>query len=296
MGNFIAHIVPGLALTLLGLWHIINTTRSYCNNKTSTSFMVKFWHPFNCLFSRLKHLEPILILSFSILSVLNQIFNFPLFRFSFELVNLEHATMFLHLAIFAGFTLCTEITESSHILSSVTGILATSLFTQELFLLHFHSADHVGLEGHYHWLLQLIIFVSLLSALASTFFPTSFPAALVLSVSVVFQGCWFMNMGCMLWLPQFVPQGCFMNMMQSGGNSGSVIHGAVTCESSYADHRARALANLQFSWILGGIMLVTGCLCLKSVGKSSQRLQQYEQLNTSRGGDSPSLTIIEGFK
>ncbi|CAL1372475.1 unnamed protein product [Linum trigynum] len=295
MGNFIAHIVPGLALTLLGLWHTINTTRSYCNNKTSTNFIVKFWHPFNCPFSRLKYVEPILILSFCILSVLDQIFDFPLFRFSFELVNLEHATMFLHLAIFAGFILCTEITRSSHILSSFTGILATSLFSQELFLLHFHSADHVGLEGHYHWLLQLIIFTSLLSALAATFLPTSFPAALGLSVSVVFQGCWFMNMGCMLWLPQFVPQGCSVNTMLSGGNSGSVIHGAVTCESSYADHRARALANLQFSWILCGIMLVTGCLCLKSAGKSTRSLQQYEQLNTIRGGDSP-VTIIEGFK
>ncbi|PRQ23384.1 hypothetical protein RchiOBHm_Chr6g0260741 [Rosa chinensis] len=70
-----------------------------------------------------------------------------------------------------------------------------SIFCQELFLLHFHSTDHVGLEGHYHWLLQLIVFASVMAALAATCCQTSLLAALVLSISVVFQGCWFMNMG-----------------------------------------------------------------------------------------------------
>ncbi|CAN1278305.1 hypothetical protein LINPERPRIM_LOCUS16598 [Linum perenne] len=276
------HIVPGLALSLLGLWHTINTTRSYCNK----SFTVKFWYPLCGPSSRLKHLEPLLVLSFSILALFDQVLDLPSFHFSFHLIKLEHATMFLHLAVFAGFALCTEIVQSSDLLSSVTGILAASVFSQELFLLHFHSADHVGLEGHYHWLLQLIILVSLLAALASTFFPTSFPAALLLSVSVLFQGCWFMNMGCMLWLPQFTPQGCFINS--------SDMHRAVTCGSPHADLRARGLANLQFSWMLSGIMLLTGCICLRSAGRSNRRLQ-YEQLNSRAGTECP-VSIIEGFK
>ncbi|XP_025013084.1 uncharacterized protein LOC8275540 isoform X2 [Ricinus communis] len=190
---------------------------------------------------------------------------------------------------FYGFTLFTEITHSSEILSGVSGILASSVFGQELFLLHFHSTDHVGLEGHYHWLLQLIVFVSLVSALAATNFPSSFPAALVLSISVVFQGCWFMNMGFMLWVPNLIPEGCVMQLSEANTYG---MHGAVTCGSIDADLRARALANLQFSWILAAILLFTGGACLKSAGRCTSRVQsiEYEQLHNK--GANCNLTCI----
>ncbi|CAN0927750.1 S-protein homolog 2 [Linum grandiflorum] len=271
MTTFLEHIVPGLALSLLGLWHTINTTRSYYNNNNKENFTVKFWHPlvYGSSSSRLKRLEPLIILSFSILALFNQILDLHGFHFTFHLIKLEHATMFLHLAVFSGFTLCTETS-----MSTFTGILAASVFSQELFLLHFHSADHVGLEGHYHWLLQLIILVSLLASLASTFAPSSFAAALILSISVVFQGCWFMNMGCVLWLPKFTPEGCFFK------DSPGMMHSSVVCGSPRADVRARAMANLQFSWILSGIMVLTGCICLKSAGRSNRRRLEYEQLNS----------------
>ncbi|KAG8637632.1 hypothetical protein MANES_15G145500v8 [Manihot esculenta] len=276
MGTFIGHILPALALIFLGLWHTINTIRAYCL-KGSTNFNVKFWYPFHGPLSRLKHLELILILFFSVFAILMQLLDFPFLHLAFKLDNFEHATMFLHLAIFAGFTLCTEITHSSEILSVISGILASSVFGQELFLLHFHSTDHVGLEGHYHWLLQLSVFVSFVSALAVTSFPSSFPAALVLSISVVFQGCWFMIMGFVLWIPGFIPKGCAMQLPEASNHG---IHGAVTCGSIDADLRARALANLQFSWILAGILLFTGCVCLKLAGRCTSRGQstEYEQL------------------
>ncbi|CAK7329777.1 unnamed protein product [Dovyalis caffra] len=289
MGTFVGHIVPGLALTLLGLWHTINIIRAFCN-KGSTNFTVKFWYPFYGPLSILKHLELIFILSFSVFAIFMQLLDFPFLRFSFKLDSFEHASMFLHLVIFAGFALFAEISHFSDILSGVSGILATSVFGQELFLLHFHSADHVGLEGHCHWLLQLIVLVSLLAALAATSFPNSFPAALVLSSSVVFQGCWFMNMGFMLWFPDFVPEGCVMQLAEASIGD---MHGAVSCESLAAELRAMALANLQFSWILAGILFFTGCMCLKLAGKCTSRSQwtEYEQLQ-SRGVS----IAIDGFK
>lgn len=256
MGTFVGHIVPGLSLTFLGLWHTINTIRAYCL-KGSSKFTVRFWYPYNGPFSTLKHLELIFILSFSLFSIFMQILDFPYFHFAFKLDNFEHATMFLHLAIFACFTICADITQTSEILSGIPGILVASVFGQELFLIHFHSADHVGLEGHYHWLLQLVVFVSLVAALSATSFPTCFLSALVLSNSVVFQGCWFVNMGFMLWSPDFVPQGCTMQLAEANSTD---MHGAITCGSSEADSRARALANLQFSWILSGILILTGSI------------------------------------
>ncbi|KAJ8763366.1 hypothetical protein K2173_002249 [Erythroxylum novogranatense] len=291
MGTFLGHIIPGLALTLLGLWHTTNTIRAYCF-KGSANFTVKFWYPFYGPLSKLKHLELIFILSCSILAILAQILEFPDLHLSFKPVNLEHATMFLHLAIFAGFTLSAEVSQTSSNLSGVTGILAASVFGQELFLLHFHSTDHVGLEGHYHWLLQIIVFVSVVAASAAASFPANFPAALVLSVSVIFQGCWFMNMALMLWHPGFVPEGCFMQLDET---SLGHMHGAVACKSIDADMRARALANLQFSWILLGILLCTGCICLKLARNCVPRSQstEYEQL---RNRSTDVSIAIDSFK
>ncbi|KAF5448739.1 hypothetical protein F2P56_029245 [Juglans regia] len=289
MGTFLGHLVPGLALTLLGLWHTINTIRAYFL-KGPSNFTVRFWYPFDGPFSKLKHLELIFILSFSVFAIFMQVLDYPFFRFAFRLDNFEHATMFLHLVIFAGFTLSADFTHSTEILSGVVGILAASVFGQELFLLHFHSADHVGLEGHYHWLLQLIVLVSFIAALAVTCLPTNFPAALVLSIAVVLQGCWFMIMGFMLWTPQFIPKGCAMVLAEAGSKD---MVGAVTCESNEADLRAKALANLQFSWILSGILVFTGCMCLKLAGKCTPRLQstEYEQLH-SRVADLPIATNV----
>jgi|UniRef100_A0A2N9F0S9 hypothetical protein len=292
MGTFVGHMVPGLALTLLGLWHTINTIRAYFL-KGPSNFRIRFWYPFGGSLSKLKHLELILILSFSVFAILMQILDYPFFRFAYRLDNFEHATMFLHLVVFAGFTLSAELIHSLDILSGVVGILAATVFGQELFLLRFHSADHVGLEGHYHWLLQLIVSISFIVALAATFFPTSFPAALVLSISVVFQGCWFMIMGFMLWVPQFVPKGCVMVLAEV---SSDYMLGAISCNSKEADLRAKALANLQFSWILSGILIFTGCICLKLAGKCTLirgQSTEYEQLH-SRGVDLP--VSIDGFK
>lgn len=231
MGTLVGHIVPGLALVLLGIWHTMNTVSDFYL-KGSANFVSSFWYPFKSPLFKLKHLELLSILSFSVFAIFMQVMDYPFLHFSFKLDNFEHVTMFIHLAIFSGFTLCAELTHSSGNLSGVFGILASSVFGQEFFLLHYHSADHVGLEGHYHWLLQVIVFGSLVSSLSTTSFPSSFPAALVLAISVVFQGCWFLNMGFMLWFPKFVPQGCVVDLDDSKN-----MHGAVMCLTREAGSR-----------------------------------------------------------
>ncbi|KAI3695561.1 hypothetical protein L1987_78558 [Smallanthus sonchifolius] len=291
MGTLAGHLVPGSALALLGLWHIINTVQAY-HLKGPKHFRSCFWHSLTSPFSKLAYMELVLIISFSIFSIVMQVLDYPLFSFAFKLNNYEHATMFLHLMIYAGFTLVTAIMHKSDILFEVSGVLAASVFGQELFLLHCHSADHVGLEGHYHWLMQLIVFVSLVSALSTTKCSSSFPSSLVLSISVVFQGLWFINMGFMLWVPEFVPKGCTIRLGHGGDSD---MHGAVMCGTHKAGLRARALANLQFSWILAGIMIFVGCICLFSAKKVTPRVQsiEYERLN-SRVAEIP--LSVAGFK
>ncbi|XP_059296988.1 uncharacterized protein LOC132050003 [Lycium ferocissimum] len=278
MGTFLGHLVPGLALALLGFWHTISTIRANFQ-KGSTKFRSRFWYPFKSpLIPTLQHLDLILVLSFSIFCIVIQFIDFPnSLHSSFKLHNIEHATMFLNLTIFACFTLLAEISNLPEILHGILGILATSIFGQELFLLHYHSTDHVGLEGHYHWLLQLVVCISLMSALVVTCCPSCFPAALLLSISVVFQGVWFMNMGFNLWFPHFVPQGCVVQSSE-----------AVMCQTNEADLRARAMANLQFSWVLAAILILVAGISVIFARNRADRtlLSKYEQLQ-SKGRDIP---------
>ncbi|KAH6767133.1 transmembrane epididymal protein [Perilla frutescens var. hirtella] len=276
MGTFLGHLVPGLALASLGLWHLANTLRVYFL-KGSGKFTLRFWYPLRCPLWILEHLELILVLSFSLFSILIQILDIRHLHFFFKLDSAEHATMFFQLVIFTSFTLFSELSHLSENVLGVSCVLVASIFGQELFLLHYHSTDHVGLEGHYHWLMQLIVCVSFLAALYATAAPSSFPAALILSISVVFQGCWFINTGFMLWVPDFVPQGCTAQPMH---HSNSMMHGAVVCETDEADSRARALANLQFCWILSSILVFMAAICIAFGRQATGRRQSldYEQL------------------
>ncbi|KAK6143506.1 hypothetical protein DH2020_023854 [Rehmannia glutinosa] len=284
MGTFAGHLVPGLALAFLGLRHTINTTRVYFLIG-SNKFILRFWYPFKTPLWKLQHLEPILVLSFSIFAIFTQIFDIKHLRFSFELDNIEHVTMFLQLVIFTSFTLFTELTHLSENTLGVSGILLTSVFGQELFLLHYHSTDHIGLEGHYHWLMQLIVFIR-------DFFSGQLSRAFILSISVMFQGFWFVNMGFVLWVPDFVPRGCVNQAMNP---SDGVMRGAVICGSPEFDSRARALANLQFCWILSSILIFVASMCVVfgRQWKSRRQSVEYEQLS-SPGVRDPIATV--GFK
>jgi hypothetical protein len=68
----------------------------------------------------------------------------------------------------------------------VVAVLVASVFGQELFLLRFHSVDHAGLEGHYRWLLQVVVTASVLATVASVIAPRSFMVAVVQSALVLF--------------------------------------------------------------------------------------------------------------
>ncbi|XP_064973074.1 uncharacterized protein LOC135617093 [Musa acuminata AAA Group] len=281
MGTFVGHFVPGLAFTFLGLWHTHSTIRSY-KLKGPSNFSSSTWFPFPSPISILHHLELYLLGSFSILAAVLQLLGSDLLTLSFNPVDFEHATMFLHVVIYSAVAIAVDVS-ASETLSGLVGALAASVFSQELFLLHFHSTDHVGLEGHYHWLLQVIVAVSLLATIVTTGAPNSFVAAVLRSVSVLFQGVWFIVMGFALWVPSLAPKGCH------AVGSGSTGHrqGAIACGTEEAGARAVALANLQYSWTLAGISILTAYLCLKPNIKCMEyrRLQSRGLDNSPTSGD-----------
>lgn len=289
MGTFAGHVAPGLAFTLVGLWHTLNTIRAY-KLKGHSHFTSTTWFPLSTSISILKHLELYLLFSFSIFAMTLQLLDYPLLTFSFKTDNYEHATIFLHVAIYASVALAVDVSSSSEAFSGLVGALAACVFGQELFLLHFHSIDHGGLEGHYHRLLELIVAMSLLATAICTGFPTSFLAAVVRSVSVLFQGLWFVVMGFALWVPRLVPEGCYA---AGSGGAGGHGHGAVACGTEQAGRRAMALANLQFSWVLAGVLVGTAYLCLRPEWKCMEysRLQSRATLDLSQASGEG-----EGFK
>lgn len=283
MGTFLGHFLPGLAFSILGMWHTLNTVKAY-KLKGASGFRSAAWFPFPSPLPGLKHLELYLLLSFSVLAIVDQLVDFPLLALSLQPDSLEHATMYLHLAVYASVALVADVASSHHgALGDVVAALAASVFGQELFLLRFHSADHVGLEGHYHWLLQLVVTSSLAATSATVVLPRSFAVAMVRSASVLLQGLWFVVMGFALWVPALVPRDCH------GVEGSAAMQSVVACPTEEAAQRAMVMANLQFSWVLAAVWVVTAYLCLRV----DCRCMEYRQLQTP-SADGSVLAVDEG--
>jgi hypothetical protein len=186
-----------------------------------------------------------------------------------HLNNFEHSSISLFFLIYASVALYAEVRQLT-VPPGALHVIAALAFSQELLLFHLHSADHMGAEGHYHWLLQLIIAVSLSTTLLEVPFQQSFLVAIVRSASLVFQGAWFIHMGFMLWIPALVPKGCQMQRTEG--------HDVVKCASHDATMRAKALANLQFNWYLAGIVVFTIILYSKMAGHQDKAPLTYQPL------------------
>ncbi|KAF8398539.1 hypothetical protein HHK36_017469 [Tetracentron sinense] len=244
MGTLVGHVAPGFGFLLIGLWHLFNHIKLYAlhpNSYTSSP-----WFPT----SSLRYLELFLIMVGSSLSIAMELFIGPSRHQPFDsdgtipsnhLHNFEHSSISMSFFIYAAFAILLDrIRPKAH--DGLTQLLGAFAFGQQYLLFHLHSADHMGVEGQYHLLLQIVILVSLTTSLMGIGFPKSFFVSFVRSMSISFQGLWFIIMGFMLWTPEFIPKGCFMNLEEG--------HLVVRCESDHALHRAKALVNLQFSWFL----------------------------------------------
>lgn len=277
MGTFLGHFLPGLAFAILGVWHTVNTVRDYKLRGPSGGFRSSTWFPFPSPLRGLRRLELYLLLSFSALAIADQLVDLPILALRLHPDSLEHATMYLHLAVYASVALAADASgrRNDGGVGDVVAALAASVFGQELFLLRFHSADHAGLEGHYHWLLQLAVAASLVASAAAAVLPRSFAVAVVRSASVLLQGLWFVVMGFALWVPALVPSGCHAVEQQ-----GMSAQSAVACATEAAARRAVVLANLQFSWALAAVWAVTAYLCLRV----DYGCLEYVQLHAPPGG------------
>lgn len=247
MGTLIGHVAPGFGFLLIGLWHLFNHIKLHLHHPNS--YTAPSWFPT----SKFKYSELLLIMLGSSASVAMELFISPEKHQPFDddgtipsyhLHNFEHALISMTFLVYAAFAIILDklAPRAQHGLTQLLGAIA---FGQQLLLFHLHSTDHMGPEGQYHLLLQLVILVSLTTTLMGIGLPKSFVVSFVRSLSVFFQGLWFIVMGIMLWTPGLIPKGCFLNYEEG--------HQVVRCQSKEAHHRAIALVNIQFSWFLIGI-------------------------------------------
>ncbi|KAM5582344.1 hypothetical protein ABKV19_002657 [Rosa sericea] len=244
MGTLIGHVVPGFGFLLIGLWHLFNHIKLHLQHPNS--YTAPTWFPA----SKFKYAELLLIILGSSASIAMELFISPEKHQPFDddgtipsnhLHNFEHATISMTFLVYAALAIILDklAPRAQHGLTQLLGAIA---FGQQLLLFHLHSTDHMGPEGQFHWLLQLVILVSLTTTLIGIGFPKSFLVSFVRSLSIFFQGLWFIVMGVMLWTPGLISKGCFLNDEDG--------HKVVRCQSEEARHRALSLVNLQFSWFL----------------------------------------------
>ncbi|CAI8605176.1 unnamed protein product [Vicia faba] len=248
------HEILGFGFFVIGLWHFFNHIKlHFLSSSSLKSYPSTLWFPTKVS----RYIELHFIIASCTIFIAMELFISPLHHQPFDpidgsipsnhLHNFEHSSMALSFLLYATFAIILDrkITIARKTQNEVTHLLAAIAFTQEFLLIHFHSRDHMGLEGQYHYLLQVLIFICFATTLMGIGFPTSFLVCFVRSVGIIFQALWLMFMGFMLFTPGYQPKGCFMKL------EGDQY--VVRCSDPEALRRAVSLVNIYFSWFLIGV-------------------------------------------
>nr|XP_004228714.1 uncharacterized protein LOC101248412 [Solanum lycopersicum] len=264
MAKLVGHVGTGLGFFLIGIWHLFHHIKLHVLHPNGYTSLLWFPTP------KIRHFELFLIMCFTLIFLLMEIFgNHNLLNLdgtipSNHLHYLEHSCISLSLFIYSFFSmLIDKFAPTIHSQNGLTNFLASIAFGQELLLFHLHSSDHMGVEGQYHWLLQIVIFVCLITTLLGIPFPNNFLNNFVRSYSIMFQGLWLMVIGVMLWTPKFIPKDCFINLEEG--------YQVVRCHGHKSLERAKSLVNIEFSWyIIGTTFLVVSLylICFKIFTKN----------------------------
>lgn len=277
-------MAPGFGFFVIGLWHLLNHIRLHALHPKAYTSLPWFPTP------RIKYLELFLIMGGSLASISMELFIGPDRHQPLDtdgtipsnhLHNFEHSNISLTFLVYAVFCIVLD-KSAAPAKYGLTQFLAAIAFAQQLLLFHLHSADHMGVEGQYHWLLQTVIFVSLATTLLGIPFPDSFLNSFVRSTSILLQGVWFMVMGFMLWTPELIPKGCFINSEEG--------HQVVRCHTHEDLERAKSLVNIQFSWYVIGVTIFAVAAYLALVKIYHEKVE-YQSLGTKLDDQDDETTI-----
>ncbi|KAL5206225.1 hypothetical protein ABZP36_034434 [Zizania latifolia] len=275
----IGHMLPGAGFVAVGLWHLFNHIKLF--SLRPDSYVAPVWFPV----PRVRYLELILIIAGSAVEFVMEMFVDHSTFLPFDadgsipsdrLHNHEHAIICLALVVYAVAALHLDRVRARG-RDMISLLLVAAVFAQELLVFHFHSTDHAGVEGQFHWLLQVIVAACLCTALLGIGFPRSFAVSLARSACVTFHGLWLAVIGAMVWVPSFVPKGC--SLVREDGRD------TVRCHSKESLHRAKALANLQFGWYLAFMTVFVVALYLHVCNRYPAADAEAAYAPLSKAGD-----------
>ncbi|XP_047979172.1 uncharacterized protein LOC125221084 [Salvia hispanica] len=262
-GGTSGHVSLGFAFLVIGIWHLFNSIKHHSLHPKN--FISLPWFPA----PRLKYLEPITIILVTTVFIISELFvagtGSP--TAAKNLRHLEHSLIALSFSIYASFAvLLDRLAPPRPPHRGLLHLLQAAAFAQQLLILHLHSTDHAGVEGQYHWLMQLVTSATLLATLLLAANPRSFLASFARGFSVVFQGVWLVVMGFMLWTPEWMPEDCFLK--------GEMV----MCRGDRALRRAKALVNLLFGLYLIVLTVFVMVFYLVLVKMYPQEKVEYRSL------------------
>eukprot|EP00252_Welwitschia_mirabilis_P008905 TRINITY_DN21156_c0_g1_i1.p1 TRINITY_DN21156_c0_g1~~TRINITY_DN21156_c0_g1_i1.p1 ORF type:complete len:286 (+),score=-36.31 TRINITY_DN21156_c0_g1_i1:171-1028(+) len=255
MGTLRGHLLHGLGIMSIGLWHLHNITKNYADSPDK--FRARPWYPTK----RHRRAELAIIIAFTATSIIMETVVSPRRHVPWDadgslplshMNGAEHSLIAFFFLVFAAAALIADC-RSIRAPPSLLYAAATAAFVEELLIFVFHSnTDHAGAEGRYHAFLQVAVGACAALTVAEGACPRSVTVAVARAGAVVLQGLWLVVMAFALWLPAFAPKGCRV------GRRRDVF--VLTCKGSEGMARARGLANIEFSVVLG--LVLVGCLGL----------------------------------
>ncbi|KMT11444.1 hypothetical protein BVRB_5g107680 [Beta vulgaris subsp. vulgaris] len=273
MGSFKGHIVPGTLFLLVGLWHMWCSVYRYVTSPKT--FRIRVWNPVPGFGGRLKYLELYMVVIGAFIDLCIELVYAPHLKYFVDgILNPSHMNNFEHsgmLIMFFIFGLTALISVKTSILPLPDGaltLIAATAFTSEYLLFYFHSTNHKGLEGYYHYILVLLIGLCVITSVAGTLVPSSFPVDLSNSIAITLQGLWFYQTAFTLYGPM-MPEGC-----QLKGDD-------IVCHSKLSQTRGELLANFQLFLMVIGVFVVISA----SYSFASSRFNNscQERLQTADG-------------
>ncbi|XP_021768319.1 transmembrane protein 45A-like [Chenopodium quinoa] len=265
MGSFKGHVVPGTLFLVVGLWHMWCSVYRYV--RSPNSFRIRVWNPVPGFDGRLKYLELYLVVIGAFIDLCIELVYAPHLKYFVNGVlnpshmnNFEHSGMLIMFFIFGLVTLISVKTSILPLPDGALTLIAATAFSSEYLLFYFHSTNHKGLEGYYHYILVVLIGLCVLTSVVGTLVPSSFPLDLSNSIAITLQGLWFYQTAFTLYGPM-MPDGCVLK-----GDD-------IVCHSTVSLIRGEMLANFQlFSMVIGvfGVISVLYSFASSTYGHSSQ--------------------------
>ncbi|KAK2970056.1 hypothetical protein RJ640_006529 [Escallonia rubra] len=272
MGSFLGHAAPGFGFLFIGLWHLFNHIRLHALHPNSYTSLP--WFPS----SKIRYLELFLIMGGCSISVSTELFIGHLLDNdgtipSTHLRRFEHSSISMSLFIYSSFAIIIDQIgpKAQYGLTQLLGAIA---FAQQLLLFHLHSNYHMGVEAQYHMLLQIALFVTLITTFMIIGYPKSFLVSFIRSLSILFQGLWLIVMGLMIWTPALLPKGCFKKLEKD--------RHVIRCHGDEVLERAKSIVNIQFSWYLMGVTIFAVSLYLALIKIYPEKVE-YESLYQIEG-------------